>query len=430
MKTNEEKYEELKNNDSFCLAPWVHIHSLPSGSMQPCCIWDYGTHQENPSRFGNINKSPSITHLMNGDEFKKLRKKFLNGEKEAGCTRCYDRRLYSPGDIDTSMRGWMNKFFQSDDIIDNVLGTNLDGSVDELQIRYLDIRFGNICNLKCRMCGHGLSSSWYEEHLEIYGRSGPNDDGKFIHSDCFDKILPYLPYVTEIYFAGGEPMLYPEHLKILDKLIEIGNTDLSIKYNSNLTSLVYKKRNIIDVLKEFKHVYIGASIDDMGNVVEYIRTGLDWEKFKTNFETIRREAPHITVHASPTIGILNIESYIEFHKFCFKNKWLNPQATFNYITAPEEMNILSMPMFYKEQMIELYQSYIETLNESFPNISTFALEELVERLKVGCDDKTVDIEMKKLYNKLNTFDNTAKLDWKKSLPHVAAMLSTYFGEEL
>ena len=225
-------------------------------------------------------------------------------------------------------------------------------------------------------------------------------------------------------------MLYPEHLKILDKLIEIGNTDLSIKYNTNLTSLTYKKRNIIDVLKEFKHVYIGASIDDMGSVVEYIRTGLNWEKFKTNFETIKRDAPHITIHASPTIGILNIESYIEFHSFCLKNNWLNPHSMFNYISVPEEMNICSMPMFYKEQMVELYQTYIETLTNDFPNISTRALEEIVIRLKVECDDKTVDIQMKKLYNKLNTFDNTAKLDWKKSLPNVAAMLSTYFGKAI
>lgn len=429
--TNEEKYEELKNNGSFCLAPWVHIHSLPNGNVQPCCIWDYQVHRNNPERFGNINTFSSIEKLMNGDEFKELRKKFLNGEKEDGCTRCYDRSLHSPADTDSSIRTWMNRFFKSDDIIDNVLDTNLDGSVNEFKIRYLDIRFGNICNLKCRMCGHSLSSSWYEEQIEIYGSKGVDKgEGKFIHSDCFDKILPYLPYVTEIYFAGGEPMLYPEHLKILDKLIEIGNTDLSIKYNTNLTSLTYKKRNIIDVLKEFKHVYIGASIDDMGSVVEYIRTGLNWEKFKTNFETIKRDAPHITIHASPTIGILNIESYIEFHSFCLKNNWLNPHSMLNYISVPEEMNIRSMPMFYKEQMVELYQTYIETLTNDFPNISTRALEEIVIRLKVECDDKTVDIQMKKLYNKLNTFDNTAKLDWKKSLPNVAAMLSTYFGKAL
>lgn len=92
---------------------------------------------------------------------------------------------------------------------------------------------------------------------------------------------------------------------------------------------------------------------------------LNWEKFKTNFETIKRDAPHITIHASPTIGILNIESYIEFHSFCLKNNWLNPHSMFNYISVPEEMNICSMPMFYKEQMVELYQTYIETLTNDF-----------------------------------------------------------------
>jgi len=426
-----EKIKQLKNNGSFCAAPWIHLHSRPDGNVQPCCIWDYGVYREDPKRFGNIDESESVTDILNNNSFKELRLKMMTGEKDRGCDRCYDREKTSIEIKDSSMRKWFNDFFIDESEWEEYINsTNDDGSIEDVKIRYLDIRFGNICNLKCRMCGHGLSSSWYEEEIKVYGFT--RTPQKFIHSDCFDKIEEYLPYVKEIYFAGGEPVLYPEHLKILDRLIEIGNINCSIKYNTNLTTLKYKGRNLVDVWKNFPNVYIGASIDGMEDTVEYIRTNLVWEDFKNNFNEIKEKAPHVTITPSPTIGILNVEKFPEFDKYCIENNWLEyPNSSMNYIMTPEFMNLYFMPTEYKQHLIEVYQDYIAWILNN-PDIDDAYINrpsEVLNRIEMSLDidSQKIDNNMKSLLKRLNTYDITGNLDWKKSLPHIEDVLKKYFG---
>jgi organic radical activating enzyme len=429
---NKKKYEKIMSNKSFCLAPWVHIHSLPTGNIQPCCIWDYGEYINDPKKFGNINDSKSVKELLNSPAFKNLRKDFLNGKSVAGCHRCYDKeRVTSDLDSIGSMRYWMNNFFRNEETEKNVIETKDDGTINDTTIQYLDIRFGNICNLKCRMCGHELSSTWYEEAVklaELKKWSVPTD--KFIHVDCYDKIEPVLNNVKEIYFAGGEPFLYPEHLKILDKLIEIGNTSCSIKYNTNLTTLKYKGRNLIDVWKNFPHVHIGASIDDMEDTVEYIRTNLKWADFVKNFDTILKEAPHVCITPSPTIGILNIETFVKFEKFCINQGWYDKQEfALNYIMSPNHLNLYYLPIWYKEKLIKMYEDHLCWLTKLNINkhSSTYTkIEELINRLSLNDHtDEEINKQMKKLKETLDMHDITGNLNWKKSLPHIEKFLKEH-----
>lgn len=425
---NSENYENLKNNGSFCVAPWVHIHALPTGNLQPCCIWDYGEYRKQPDKFGNINNNKTVLELLNNNEFKNLRKSLLNGEQVAGCHRCYDRERSITSTNEKSMRQWMNEFFRSELTEKIVSETSVDGNTSELEIQYLDIRFGNVCNLKCRMCGHGLSSTWYEEEIALAELKGfPKPEKKFIHVDCYDKIESVLGSVKEIYFAGGEPFLYPEHLKILDKLVEIGNTDCSIKYNTNLTTLKYKGRNLIDVWKKFPYVHVGASIDGMNDTVEYIRTNLKWKDFEKNFDTIKKEAPHVCISPSPTIGILNIETFADFEKFCIKKGWYdNRTFSLNYIMNPLYFNIYYLPVWYKEKLIKIYENHLKWLveNNINENSSNFSkIVELINRLSINdYSDEEINEQMNKLEQVLDMYDISGNLDWKKSLPHVEKLL--------
>lgn len=426
---NKEKIEALKNNPSFCSAPWVHIHSLPDGTLQPCCLWDYSVYKASKEKFGNINEN-SVQEILLNDSFNELRKKFLLGETVDGCSRCYDREK-TQAEQNSSMRNFFNNFFiDSDEIEEYILNTNDDGSLNELNIKYLDIRFGNICNLKCRMCGHGLSSSWYEEELEILGeqsgRHGPKQ--KFIHSDCYDKIEQYLPYVKEIYFAGGEPFLYPEHLKMLDKLIEVGNTNCSIKYNSNMTTLKYKGRSFIDVWKNFPNVYIGASIDDMGDVVEYIRTNSSWEILRQNYEEILNKCPHVRINVSPTIGILNLETYSKFERFYLSNKWSSYPNWYNYVMWPQNQNIYYLPEWYKKKIILIYKDQIEWLKQHDFLDFVPRVNELITRLEIenNIDDDVINEKIKSLHGLLILYEKTANLDWQNSLPHIKSFLDEHY----
>ena len=419
------KYEEYIKKPNFCLAPWIHLHVLPDGSAQPCCLWDHSVNRNSSNSFSDINSHDNVHDLLNSEGFSELRKTFAFTDKmKDECSRCYDREKNNG----PSLRNWFNTNFANDASIKSLESTTADGKITDLSVQYLDIRFGNICNLKCRMCGHGLSSSWYEESNKIAElNEWSQKKEKFIHVDCYDKIEPFLGDVAEIYFAGGEPTLYPEHLMILDKLIELGNTDLSIKYNSNLTTLKYKGRNFIDVWKHFKNVNIGASIDGMNDTVEYIRTNLKWADIVENFNTIKRDAPHVCIAPSPTIGVLNIEDFHEFEKYAIKHGWYdNMMFTLNYVMVPMVMNIYVLPIWYKEKIIKIYQDHIKWLENENVTGQSEKIQELISRLEVNnYNDDEIDNYMIKLEQQLDMFDITGNLNWRKQIPLVYNMLEEH-----
>jgi MoaA/NifB/PqqE/SkfB family radical SAM enzyme len=431
------KIESLKNTKTFCSAPWSHLHVLPDGNAVPCCIWDYGAYKENPNAFGNINDYRSVEDLMNNRAFRDLRKSFLSEARVAGCHRCYDREKVS-GEAHSSIRHMMNTDHIMDDSVkENVLKTDADtGELDSVTLTYVDIRFGNICNLKCRMCGHNLSSTWYDEVVrtaELYNKPEIVPERKFIHTDCYEKVKPYLEHVREIYFAGGEPFLYPEHLKMLWRLIEIGNTDVVLKYNTNLSTLKYKKTNFVDVWKHFPNVTIGASIDDMDDVVEYIRTNSRWEDLKNNMNYLLENSPHVQISPSPTIGIMNLETFPRFHKYAIQNGWYRFNSFgLNYVKWPVFLDIYHLPQWYKTDMIDIYTQHQDWIRKeadqydvSDVNHLVVNIEEALNRLREDIPVDVVNDNLAQLKERLDKWDETGNLDWRGKLPHLARMLDRH-----
>jgi len=425
-------------DNKFCVAPWVHLHVHPNGNTLPCCYWDGGVQDD--YNFGNINDYDDVEDLMNHKGYKDLRKKFLKGESHPGCSVC-DRHDASDRD-GLSGRQILNKTFFTKKTKESIDATKEDGTAIP-NIIYLDIRFGNICNLKCRMCSHGLSSSWHEDTLKLYELRGMNkySNKKFIHSDCFDKIEPYLEHAQEIYFAGGEPLLYPEHTKMLDKLIEVNNTSLKIRYNTNLTSLKSKKRDIIELWKNFDDIQIAASIDGTDDTIEYIRTNADWKTIKDNYEKIKKELPTAQLYPSPTLGIMNVETFPEFNKYCIENEWvLGDSLYLNFINWPKNQDIRILPDWYKDHLCSIYEKHIQWIeirmdqylqsgwdprgiydNNDIPGYRQVeGLQTIIDYIQ---EDVYSSEEKKELldsfWNELNEWKTISpENDWMTSLPHM------------
>lgn len=411
-------YDDILNNGSYCVIPWVHLHLAPSGMARPCC---YST-----DKFENLNDFDSVTELLNSSKFKNIRQQFLKGEKPLGCKVCYDSEVSNREK--NSLRLRMNNMFTSDQVKETVLNTPESGIVNDLDILYFDVRFGNICNLKCRMCGHDYSSTWYDEQkiwAEEQGKSF--DNPKFIHIDVYEKIEQYLSSVEEIYFAGGEPLLYPEHLKILDKLIEKGNTNVRIRYNTNLTSLNYKGRHIPDIWNKFSNIFISASIDGKDSTVEFIRTNMNWDVFKNNFEYVKKYCPHVKIAPGPTIGILNAEPFVDFIRYILDNNWISDWAILpNFIFQPKNLSLQIAPNWYVDYLISLYENLQQEIeaklevNQSFKN-SKDLLEYIITFLKTNKDVYTSDEKVElldSLKSMLWVYNRTANLDWVNQLPHM------------
>ena len=424
------------NNKSFCAAPWVHLHLLPDGKAMPCCFWDAQWKRDD---YGNINDYDSVEDLMNHPNFKELRKQFLSGERHHGCHRCYQHE--DEGRPRNSMRTWFNETFISEKSYSSVANTTDDGTIDP-NIVYLDIRYGNICNLKCRMCGYELSSTWHDELITLHdqnGKSRSNPDHqinkpKFIHVDAYDKIEPYLNYVEEIYFAGGEPTLYPEHLKMLDKLLELGRTDVKLKYNTNLSSLSYKGRDLVEVWSKFDKVSIGASIDAMQDTVEYIRTNLNWNKFEQNFDRIANGTNAINIFPAPTIGVLNLEVFPEFNRFCIEKGWTKHTALVpNFVTWPKWQHPGMLPDWYRDEIIKKYEEHIAWLEDHENNGIGYLGKNQVQGIQsiIGFirenrfEEDRREYLISELWKRLWVFDKSANLTWHQSLPHLWNFFQRY-----
>lgn len=169
-------------------------------------------------------------------------------------------------------------------------------------IQFLDIRNTNLCNLKCRYCGPHFSSQWAQElgHTITIQHQPIDQDFDYLITDSLQWL----------YFTGGEPLINAEHWRVLDLIVERGlASQVSITYNTNLTTVRYKDRDIFGLWEKFKSVTVLVSIDATGEPLEYIRSGSDWAQIQYNLDTLQsraRQHGNIEILLSPVISILNI----------------------------------------------------------------------------------------------------------------------------
>ena len=300
--------KELKQSPHFCSALWMHLHVINDGRTYPCCM----TPIENDTSLGNVNNN-TLFEIMNSDKAKLMRKDMIEGNPlPHSCNRCVQKENSGFG----SMRIGMNDHW-FDEIQDMVAETKPDGSIDELRLLYWDFRFSNYCNLACRTCSPLFSTSWTNDFIKVFGDKTEHlglinlDD-----ADIFWKnIEETIHTAKEIHFAGGEPLIMPEHWKLIEMLEKRELFDVKLKYSTNATMLENKGRNIIDIWKKFKHVHLSLSIDGIGENFEMVRHNGKWAKTRENLIKINEAGLDFWIH--PTVSILNIFRITEMHKEFF-----------------------------------------------------------------------------------------------------------------
>ena len=283
----------IEKPDTFCLAPWVSIHTWPDGKVFPCCLWN----SRDP--VGNVN-AQSLEEIWNNEKMKKIRRSFLKGEKLKSCDRCF----HLEDTVDQSYRQRINRDHK--DKMHYVNETNQDGSLNIMNLHLWDVRISNFCNFKCRSCGLGLSSSWYSDSKAL----GEKVDKALINindkASFMDMLEPHYNCVDEIYFAGGEPLVMPEHYQILDRLLELGRTDVNIRYSTNFSKLTYKGKHIFDYWKHFPNLELYISIDGVGKIGEYVRKGFDDKLFYDNIMAFKKSGLKVRDYGyAITYGTLN-----------------------------------------------------------------------------------------------------------------------------
>jgi hypothetical protein len=180
--------------------------------------------------------------------------------------------------------------------------------------------------------------------------------------DIWEQMQPHVPFLEQIYFAGGEPLIMEEHNRILRMLIETGNTKVRLIYNTNLTELKFKKENVIDLWKHFPQVCVAASLDDMGERAAVIRSGTDWKQVEQNIRDIKRECPHIDFMISPTLSMMNIWNFVKFHRYMIDQGFIQPKDfNLNILQGPRGYRIDVLPMDIKLKFKAEFEEHIEWL---------------------------------------------------------------------
>lgn len=342
----EQKKHLLKESKTFCMYPWISLHLNPLGDAHPCCISSMNCN------FGSTN-TESVAELINNVNAKKLRVDLLNEIKHDNCVSCYNHEAAGINSARQDVNIRFEQFFDTD-----VAVTKQDGHLDDFKMRYYDIRFGNLCNFKCRTCGPTFSSQWESEMVK--NNMMAPITSKTPHN-ILSEVLDHVPNMTEAYFAGGEPLISEEHYLILEDMLRQRRNDIKLSYNSNISNLKYKNRDLLDLWSHFTHpVFIYASVDHVKERAEYIRHGTDWGVIENNVEKLRA-AKNVQLSMNTVLSIFNAMTITDFYAYIYSKGWLNSGYQLYAMSTPAQLASTVLPMEKKQMAAEKIHQYGEYL---------------------------------------------------------------------
>ena len=405
----------LKESKIFCMAPWVELHVAPHGKIFPCCI--SGAFRD--EAIGDTRQGDTLLESWNSTNMKKLRVNMLNGNKSKLCERCYTYEDLGK----ESERYWYNTDFGKH--FGRIENTKDDGELEIFDPPYLDIRFSNICNLRCRICGPELSSGWFNDAKKL----NPGEfKGKQIISptespeELWEQVETLIPTIERIHFAGGEPLVMEEHYKILELLIQEKNINVKVTYNTNFANLVYKGKNVLDYWKELKDVAVFASLDGMGKRGDYMRKGQQWDKIIENRKQLQDKCPDVYFHVDPVVSVMNIFHILDFYKWMVDTEFISPSNITVYLLfEPEYYNIQGVSVDTKKRVVKKYNDFFNNYLTKFDTgISTYVKSQFQVVLNYMKED-TLDIG--KSFLDVNTkLDKIREEDFREILPEIEGML--------
>ena len=283
--------------ETLCMAPWTHTYLSPQTERRMCCASRepaQNFEQYIDTRSGTGRYIPvTLEEHWNSPHMQSVRRRMLAGETLPECEVCNDKLLNT--DV---YRSYFWHLFQHK--YDDVIGkTDLNGRTSMLPVSW-DYRFSNLCNFKCRTCGDMLSSSWETEQRQHQMIDWSNTKNTWMQPDVRREITQFQDTqieeefsraveehrVEEIYWVGGEPLMYEQHWRYMKRIIELGDGPrVYARYNTNLSRVRYGGVDLFDdILAHIRDWQICASLDGTEQIGEYVRTGLDYEQFCRNFE--------------------------------------------------------------------------------------------------------------------------------------------------
>jgi len=324
--------EEKTSSPTFCALPWIHLATRPNGDARLCCVTNASGAATGDHTVGLVKKENGVPanfgretplEAFNNQYMRSVRLTMLEGKIPASCTKCFEEE--SNGVV--SKRIWEMYEWNRDglDFKKLISDTSTLGVVPPV-IRYLDLRLGHTCNLKCVMCSPHDSSRWLQDYdkliektksIQVLKQVGFNKDTFnntwYEKPEFWDDVFEQIPNITQLYFAGGEPLMIKEHRRFLDEIIKRGYAkSISLRYNSNG---LFINKDIINVWSQFKQVRYAFSIDASMERNNYIRYPADWDAIERNLWLMDSTPENIHCAIACAVQVFNIKHIIDFAKW-------------------------------------------------------------------------------------------------------------------
>lgn len=405
----------LKESKVFCMFPWLHLYVSPKGNVYPCCTTDQS------SALNNV-KQYSLKEIFNNNKTKQIRLNMLNEKTTDLCRTCYRLEEASSNSYRNFSKDIFSKYFD-----ETVSKTKDDGSLDNFAMRYIDVRFSNICNFKCRTCGSECSSQWAAEEKKLDKNVQITlhaDDHK---GNLLNEVLQHIDYVDMVYFAGGEPLIMDEHYIILEELIKQKRNNVSLKYNTNGSNLIYKNYDLLDLWKYFSKIELNCSIDHFGKKAEYIRHGTDWAVVETNLLKFR-SLPNVHTSISTVLSVFNFVTLAEFYYYLKVNDLIKVSDYNTYLTFtsnPLHFSSTSLPNNLKDEGKDSIEGLLPVLNSSqfdynnFKTLSNFLKQSIDFTYSQNTYEQSKQIFVKEILLR----DELRNENFLKIFPELSVMLN-------
>lgn len=405
---------------TFCVYPWTHQMIDTNGAVKLCCVAEDPTTKESGNHMSVKNKN--LSELWNDPYMQSVRQRMLNGQQVKDCGQCYRKERRG----EYSFRQRANEGITNEDrqIV-----------VDQLP-HYLDIRFGNLCNLKCRMCT-GIYSKMLGEELE--GIADQDEEFRLLAPDSaksytfdwyenptfWDDLKNYMPSVKLIYLTGGEPTLVQGNYEFLQQLIDKGFAqNISLVFNTNVTNFQQK---FLDLINQFKKVTLNLSIDGVEGVQEYIRYPSKWTHIQKNLALLMKKVQQSDTKYdlvfTPTVSIINVAHLSTFINWAydFANTHQAPNVVWDmqpiFLHGPQFQDMIYATTDYRNYTLEQLDNVDQNALTFFKPLQRF-YNEVKDTLQNKFENEPDSIMFRKQLHKWNTsIDNSRGIKIEDYIPY-------------
>jgi radical SAM protein with 4Fe4S-binding SPASM domain len=409
----------MQPGNNFCALPYMHMAIEANGDIRPCCMGsviknDDGSHLNITGKtIGEVYDDPNRHKFI--DSFDK-------NEQHPACSKCWKNQSENSPRIK----------FSTNTVSLDYTKKIMEGGEKYRALEWLEVKPGNRCNLKCRICGIHNSSLWTKDEYEFkkvlhpLEKPVPFKESKeykytkqceWIDQDDFWGKIESLASVKMIHFMGGEPFMVPEHFQLLEEIIarkDIDQSDIIVRYNTNGT--MYPTEEQLEILSKFKFVDINISIDDTGKRFEYQRHGMAWETVSKNiyaFKQLPYRFHKWFVVLDPTINIHNI-LYLEEYEQWANDLGFEMGPRHRHYVQFGQYNARMLPEEMKKHITEMYRGSDSVwINNAMEFLNAFHAED---------DDVT---NLNGFWIKTRALDKMRNEKFEDVFPELNALLEKY-----